>query len=233
MRNKVFRDLGRHAIDQIDDTGRHTRIGKASDQFGRGGRGLLRRLDDDGTPGGQRAGQLADHLVDREVPGREGGDRPHRFLDHELIDSLCASGNNAAIGSAGFLGEPVDHVGAGQYLALRFGQRFALFHRQHGGDDIDAGAQQIGRLAHHFRAVERGHLAPDFDARIGSFQRPIQIAAVGVGNRGDDLTRGGVDDRDGAPGGGGRPDAVDEQRYVRIHRFPCPVRYGLASGRHV
>ena len=35
MRNEVLGDLGRHAVDQIDHTGRHAGIGKAADQFGR------------------------------------------------------------------------------------------------------------------------------------------------------------------------------------------------------
>ena len=169
VRDEVLGNLRRHAIDQVHHARRHAGIGEAADQFGRRGRRLLRRLDDDRAAGGQRAGQLAHHLVDREVPRREGRDRPHRLLHHELIDALCPRGNDAAIGAARLLGEPVDHVRAGQHLALGLGQRLALLHGQQRCDGVRTIAQQVGRLAHHLRAIECGNLAPEPEALC---QRP-------------------------------------------------------------
>ena len=126
----------------------------------RRGRRFLRRLDDDRAAGGQRAGQLAHHLVDREVPRREGGDRPDRLLNDELIDALGSRRNDPAIGAARLLGEPVDDVGAGQRLALGLGQRLALLQGQQRRDRVGALAQQVGGLAHDLRAIERRDLAP-------------------------------------------------------------------------
>ena len=111
MRDQVLADLRRHAVDQLDHAGRHAGIDEGLDQLGaRAGR-ILRSLDDDRAAGGERRRGLAHHLVDREVPRREGRDRTDRLLDDELVHVLGARRHDAAVGAAAFLGHPVDDVG--------------------------------------------------------------------------------------------------------------------------
>ena len=101
MRDQVLGDLRRDAVDQADDARRHARIDKGPDQRGRRRRGFLRRLDDDRAAGGERRRQLAHHLVDREVPGREGGDRADRQLEGHLHDVGRPGRDHLAIGALG------------------------------------------------------------------------------------------------------------------------------------
>jgi hypothetical protein len=221
MRNQVLRDFRRHAVDEVDHPGWHPSIGEAADQLsGRGGR-LLRRLDDDRAARCQRAGQFAHNLVDRKIPRCERRHRADRLLHHELVDALGPCGDDAAIGAARFLGEPVDDVGAGEYFTFGVAQWLALFEGQERCDRIDPLAQHVGRLAHDFRAVERRYLAPRAKAFVGGFERAVEIALVGMGDGADRLAGRGVDDRDRATAGRFGPLPVEEQQYVGIHSG-CP-----------
>ena len=136
-------NLGRHAVHQVDHAGGHAGIDEGADQLGRRGRRLLRRLDDDRAARGQRGAQLAHHLVDREIPRRERGDRPDRLLDHHLVDAGCAGRDEAAVAAAAFLGEPLDDVGGGHGLDLGFGERLALLH----GHDASAISSARSRIS--------------------------------------------------------------------------------------
>ena len=59
-------------------------------------RRILGSLDDDGATGAEGRDDLADRLVVREIPRREGGDDADRFFQHELPHALRARGNHAA-----------------------------------------------------------------------------------------------------------------------------------------
>ena len=91
VRDQVVGDLGGVAVHQAQHAGRDAGIGEGADQLGGRGRRFLRRLDDHRAAGGQRGRHLAHHLVDREVPGREGGDRADRLLEHHLARRQVAA----------------------------------------------------------------------------------------------------------------------------------------------
>jgi ParB family chromosome partitioning protein len=215
--NQVRRDRRRIAVDEVDRAGRHAGVGERADQLGRRARRLLGRLDDDRAAGGERRRELAHDLVDREVPRRERGDRADRLLDDELIDPFAARRDDAAVGAARFLGEPVDRVGAVEDLALRLGEGLALLLRHDLGDRLQPLAQQVGGLAHHLRALVRRHLAPGPEAFRRRLERAVEVGAVGERERADRLAGGGVDDRMRTAGSGRRPGAVDVELDVGVH----------------
>src|SRR5690606_13931506 len=105
MRDQILRDLGGDAIDEIDHASRNACIREASDELSwRCGR-LFRGLDDDRASSRKRAGNLANRLVDREIPRREPSHRTNGLFQDELIDALGARRNDTAIGTLAFLGE--------------------------------------------------------------------------------------------------------------------------------
>src|SRR4030095_1731085 len=102
VRYQIFADLRRHAVDELDDARRHAGIDEGLDELrARAGR-VLRSLDDDRAAGGERRRGLAHHLVDREVPRREGRDGTDRLLHDELVNVLGARRHDAAVGAAAF-----------------------------------------------------------------------------------------------------------------------------------
>jgi hypothetical protein len=129
MRDQVGTDHLRPAIDQAQHAGRDAAIDKGTHQFGRRGRGLLRRLGDHRAAGGQRCAELANQLVDREVPRREGRHRAHRLLEHLRDLALAARCDDAAADARAFLGKPLDDVGAEAHLGLGLGERLAVLQR--------------------------------------------------------------------------------------------------------
>ena len=216
MRDQVRRDLRRIAVDQADRAGRHAGVDEGADQLGRRGRRLLGRLDDDRAAGGERGRELAHDLVDREVPGREGGDRSDRLLDHELVDALRPRRDHAAIGAPPFLGEPVDGVGAVVDLRLGLGQGLALLHGHQRGDELDALAQQVGGLPHDLRALVGADPLPRLEALGGRLERFVEVLALGEGELADGVAAGRIDDGNRAAGARGTPLAVDEKLRVRV-----------------
>jgi hypothetical protein len=161
--------------------------------------------------------RLAHDLVDREVPGREGRDRAHGLLQHELVDVGHARRHDAAIGAAAFLGEPVDDVAGQHRLDLRLRQRLALLEGHEPGDVVGARAHQVGGLAHHLRAVVGRHLAPGLEALPRGREGAIEVLGAGMGDRADLLLGGGVQDGDRAAARGRAPLAVDQKLRARVH----------------
>ena len=111
VRDQVVRDLGGRAVDQTDDARRHACIVEGADQLSGCSRRFFGRFDDDGAACGQGGRHLAHRLVDGEVPGCEGGHRPHRLLEHLLLHVDVAWRHDAAIHAAALFGEPLDDVG--------------------------------------------------------------------------------------------------------------------------
>ncbi len=210
MRDQIFRDLRRHAVDEIDHAIRHAGIGKGADQLRGRRRGFLRRLDDDRASRRQRGGELAHHLVDREIPRREGRDRTDRLLDGHLIDARPARRNQPAVGALGFLGEPFDDVGGGHRFHPGFGQRLALLHRQQRRDFVVALAHDGGGLAHDLAAVERRYRAPDLETGGSCRQRLVEVGFFRMRDRADRLFRRGIEHLDGLAAVRRAPFAVDE-----------------------
>jgi hypothetical protein len=199
-----------------------------------GGRGFFRRLHQHRAAGGQRGADLAHHLVDREVPRRERGDRAHRVLQHHLLHGQVARGHDAAVDAAAFVGEPLDDVGGGHGLALGFGQRLALLLRQQLGDRLGALAHQAGGLAHDLAARVGGHVAPGLEALLRGFQGLVEVGLAGVRHLADLLAGGRVDDVQRLAAGGVDPFVVDQQAGVGVgggHGELFPSRTGDEKGK--
>ena len=225
MRNEIFRNLRRHAVDEVDHAVRHARIGERLDQLRRRRRRFLGRLDDDRAAGRKPRGKLSHDLVDREIPRREGRDRADRLLDRDLVDAGAARRDHPAIGALGFLGEPLDDVGGGHGFHLGFGQRLALLHGHERRDLVIALAHDRGRLAHDPAALERRHRAPDLEPLGGCFQRLVEIGAVGMGHGADGFLGRRVEHGDGPARLARPPFAIDEQLRIGICHETCSLFY--------
>ena len=187
-------------------------------------------------PAAMAAGDFAHGLVDREVPRREAGDRPDRLLHDELMDAVGARRNDAAIGAAALLGEPVDDVAAGDGLPLRLDEGLALLERHDPADIVGAAAQNIRRLAHELVAVMRRDLAPGGEALGRRGQRAVEIGAVGMRQRADRLAGRGIENGLALALGALAPGAVDVERDLGIglgHGRPPLIRPALAGTRHM
>src|SRR4029078_6174709 len=84
-----------------------------------------------------------------------------------LAHALLAAGNYAAIGSAAFLGIPINDVGAGENLGARLDIDLALLLGNHFRNMVITLAQQIGGFAHDLRAVVGGRCLPGCKALFG------------------------------------------------------------------
>ncbi len=152
----MARDLGGHAEDEIDDTRRHAGIVQAA---------RITATDEPGVSSG--------HLMMIEQPAASAG---------AIFFSICETGkfhgakpatgptgsriticrtpsargrDQAAIGAAALVGEPVDDIGAGVDLHHRLGSRLALLLGQALGDVLGAGADEIGCFTQDLRPLDR------------------------------------------------------------------------------
>src|SRR5439155_27050544 len=110
-------------------------------------RRILRTLDDDGAAGAERGNDLADRLVEREIPRRERGADPDRLLQHELPHALGARCDDAPVDAAAFLGGPLGVLGAHRHLADGFSEWLALVERDVAADLVRTGAGKLAHLA--------------------------------------------------------------------------------------
>ena len=215
-RDQVAGDLGRVAEDQADHARRQAGVDEALQQRRRRGWGFFGRLAQERATGGQGRGELAHDLVDREVPGRERGDRTDGLFQHQLLRCRIARRDDAAIDAHAFGREPVDDLGAGQRFAFGLGQRLALFLGQQARDVAGALAQQRRGAAHDDGALGGRHGAPGFEALLGGGQRAVQVGDAGVGHVADRLAGGRVDHGDGLAAGGVDPFVGDEQAGIGV-----------------
>ena len=222
MRDQVLGNFRRHAVDEIDHAVGHPGIDKGTDQLRGRSRRLFRRLDDDRAAGGERCRQLPHHLVDREIPGGERRDGPDWFLDRELIDAGSARRDDAAIGTLGFLGEPLDHVGGGHRFHLGFGQHLALLHGQERGDLVIALAHDGRGLAHDAATLERRHRAPRLEAGGSRGKRLVEVGPTGMGHGADHLFGGRIDHLEHLARLGRAPLAANEQLRAGIGQRILP-----------
>ncbi len=178
---------------------------------------ILGPLEHDRAAGADGGGDLADGLVVREVPGREGGADADGLAHHDLADVGIARLDNAAVDAPAFLGVPIGVFGAGGDFAHGFGQRLALIQRHVAADLLGALSRQRGDLAQDRRAVHGRGFLPRFESALGGGKGAIQIRLRGVGQLTEHLERGRVDDVLGAPALAGDEFAVDIQRQLFIH----------------
>ena len=199
------------------DVAGHAGVEEGAHELHAARRRVLGAFEDHRAAGAERARDLADRLVDREVPRREGGDRPDRLADDDLHHALGAARDDAAIGAPALLGEPVDGVGAAEHLHLGLGQGLPLLERHDPGDRLGALAQEVCRLAHDLVAViDRGRL-PGLEAALCRLERRIEILARRDRMRPDRLGGRRVEHRERPAPRGAAPGAADVKLYVRVH----------------
>ncbi len=140
-----------------------------------------------------------------------------------MLGRRVARRHDAAVDAQGFVGEPVDDVGARQHFAARLGQRLALLLRQQARHVVRALAQQDGRLAHDRATLMRGRVAPRLETALRGRQRRVQVLAGGAGHLADLLAGGGVHDVDARAASGLAPFVVDQEKSIWVTVHECSV----------
>ncbi len=194
LRDQVFGDLGRLAEHQVQHARRQPGVDEGLHELHRAGRRLLRRLQDDRAPGGQRAADLAGRRAHREVPRRERGHHADRLAQHGMAHAGLA-GDDAAIQAPPLLRVPFEDLAAPQDFELRLRDRLALLQGHRGG-------HLIGPLAHRLHGAENdlGPLGgrgagPDLEPFLGRGQGIVEILAGRVRHDAEDAFIRRVDDR--------------------------------------
>ena len=198
-----------HAVNDLKHAWRQPGVRKAAREHpGAAGR-FLGRLGDDAAPGGERGGDFLGEQIDREVPRAErSGLRDHdRALPGRAHE-------DAAIGTARFLGIPVEHRCACDHFAARLAQWFALFDGQRARDRIGALAQQRRCLAQDAAACFHIGRAPQYESTLGSGERFVEVGGAGVRHQRDRVPGRGIDDRACIAALANAPAAIDEKREV-------------------
>ena len=156
----------------------------------------------DSAPPTLREGEL-----DREVPRREGGDRPDRLAQHGVAHAGLG-GNDAAVGAAALLRVPLDDVGGALHFQARLRDRLALLERHDHRHLLDALAHDADRLQDDLGALGGRRVAPDLEALLGRGDGGGKVGRGGMRHRADARLVGRVDD---GLAGAGDPLAVDQQ----------------------
>ena len=214
----MLRNLCRHAIDQIEYTGRQAGLDQHFDKTGQGDRRFFRAFDEDGAARCQRGRNLAHGLVDGKVPRREGRHRAYRLVLHVLAQIRRARRDHAAVDAARFFGKPFQHFAGAGELDARLHQALALLVHQHLRNLFGPLAHQSGSLAQVGRALHDRGFAPGGKAVFGRGQGLVQISHTGFGYAADHAFVGRVDDVEPGAALGVAPGAVDQQLDLVVHR---------------
>ena len=163
VRDEVAGDLGRVAVDQREHARGQAGVLEGADERGRGGRGLLGRLDDHRAARGQRRrATLRTTWLIGKFQGANAATGPDGSLMTICrIARLARWGTDAAVDPQALVGEPVDDVGGRHRLALGLDERLALFEGHEAGDLVRPLADQLGRPSHDLAALAGvGHARP-------------------------------------------------------------------------
>ncbi|MNS88198.1 hypothetical protein D3C72_1221640 [compost metagenome] len=192
--DQVGRYFAGHAPDDIQHPRRQAGIMEQPGQrHHRAGR-VLRALQDQRAARAHRGNDLADRLVEREVPRRECGADPDRLAHHDLPHIGLARRNHAAVDAAAFLGVPVGVLGADHHFAHGFGQRLALVQRDIAADLLGALAGQLAHAAQDLAALQRRGLLPRLERALRSGERAVQVGAGRVRQLAQHFLGGRIDD---------------------------------------
>ena len=222
VRYQVVADFGRVSVDQRHHACGNASVDKGPHQLSRRCRGFLGGLDDDRAAGCQRAAHLAHHLVDREIPGREGCHRADRLLHDHLLYVHGPRRHQTAVDPTTLVGEPLDDVAGHHDFHLRFGQRLTLFQGHQPRGRVAALAQQLGRSAHQLGAFDGRGVAPDLEAPRGRCERVVEVGDAGARDRSDGLAGSRVVDHQGGVAARRAPLVVDQELHVRIGHDGVP-----------
>ena len=146
------------AGEDVDDARR--KVLEAVGERERGQRRQLRRLADDGVPGGERGRELPGQEQQRVVPGDDAADDAHRLLEHERELRLFDRRDHAAGEVAAHLGVVVEGRGRPADLVRVLDERLAALLRHQLGELAGARPEPRGQLVQQLSALDRRGLRP-------------------------------------------------------------------------
>src|SRR4029078_6007936 len=147
-----------------------------------------------------------------------------------VAHARLAAGNPAAIGSAAFLGIPINDVGAGENLGARLDIDLALLLGHHFRNMVITLAQQIGAFAHTLRALVGGRCLPGCKALFGGGERGIEVAVTRMGKLRQRLAGRRIDHLLPTAALAVEPLAVDIKTKIGIHETLVVTRNRIAVG---
>ena len=216
VRGDRFTDDRPDPADQIEHAGREPHLVDDVGQDERVDRRHLARLQHDGAAGGQRRGDLEDDLVQRVVPRRDGAHDADRLTDDEGVPDLLLPFE--ALGGVGGIGE---RAGGQAHLdGSRQRHRHAHLVRDDLGDLVGAGAERLGDPGQQLAPLLAGGGGPAGEGGGGGLDGLVDVLGRALGNGGEDLFGGRVDDLQGALAGRGDPGPVDVD--LVAHEHGCP-----------
>ena len=222
------------AVDDVDDAGREAGRGDALGEDLRGARRVLRRLDDHGAAGAERAAELPADQLDGIVPRRDRGDGSDRLLADDREELVALVGDRLAADPLGLLGVEAHRLGELAHLAAGLVERLAHLEGHRGGEVVEPAERDAGELAQQPAALEAGRPPPGRERGDRGGHRRVDGLGVGqVGDR-DDLVRGRVAALEGLPpraelAAGERPAAQRRGHGVTSQRSGSPASARRAS----
>ena len=82
------------------------------------------------------------------------------MLEDEVALALGLMGHHAAVGAAAFLGEPTEMIDGHRHFSFALRKGFAILHRYHSGDGLEARRQFPGNGQQVIPSSEGGQVAP-------------------------------------------------------------------------
>ena len=155
-------------------------------------RRLPRRLEHHRAAGGQGGRHLAHRQHQREIPGADGADHPDRRLHDQVPLALGLRRDDAAVGPAAFLGEPLEMVHGHGHLAQALGSGLPFSSVLIGGRPRRAGPRARRRSRGAARALPRERATGESAVRHPSIA--VASGPVDGGHVGERLARGRIDD---------------------------------------
>ena len=213
VRGDRLADDRAEAGDEVEDAGGQADLLEDLGQRVRRQRRDLGRLQHDGAAGGQRRGDLGDHLVQRVVPRRDGADDADRLLDDERVGDLLLE----LVGLQDRGVRPQHPHRVADLDGLAEGQRRAHLGADEQRDLVGARLERVGRGGQQRGALGGRARGPRLEGAAGGGDGGVDVLGGTGRDRGDLLLGGGVDDGDGLAAGGRHPRAVDEEGVLDLH----------------
>jgi hypothetical protein len=224
MANQLGADLSA-AVDDVERPGREAGVVDDLGEHVRAERRVLRRLPDRGAAEREPVDDRDPGDVDREVPGRHGGDHPYRFLDDDDalgVRALLRRRQHPARVPEDVLGRPPEVVGRVlDHLLAGLADGLPDLAGDHLGDLVRALHADRERGAAELDALQQRDLAPRLEGVGCRLHRGVDLVGGGCGDRSEQLARPRAPDLD-LLAVAGNPLAAD----VRV--LSCRNRHGLS-----